>query len=154
MLIATNAQAKARDEARRQLAAQQSINETLGVRTKDLESIATKLATDLETANKTLSQYEVDARQAPELRERIADLEKIQAKLQHDLEEKTEIAEAADGQKGAEVVRRLNLYRSATYILGALSAALAATVGYFTLRIFGEPNSNPATIEQEPHQIT
>ena len=68
--------AKARDEARRQLGAQQSINETLGIRTRELESVAAKLATDLESTSKTLVQYEVDAKQAPELRERIADLEK------------------------------------------------------------------------------
>jgi len=63
------------------------------------------------------------------------------------------IAEAAEGQKGAEILRRLNLFRSATYVLGALSAALAAVVGYFSLRIFGEADSNPAIVEQEPHQI-
>ena len=146
--------AKARDEARRQLAAQQSINETLGIRTKELESMAAKLAADLETANKTLAQYETDAKQAPELRDRIADLEKTQGKLQRELDEKTEIAETADGQKGAEVLRRLNLFRYATYILGALSAALAAAVGYFSLRIFGEAESNPAIVAQAPHQIT
>jgi hypothetical protein len=146
--------AKARDEARRQLGAQQSINETLGVRTRDLESVAAKLATELETTSKTLTQYEADAKQAPELRDRIADLEKTQVKLQRELDEKTEIAETADGQKGAEVLRRLNLFRSATYILGALSAVLAATVGYFTLRIFGEEDANPAIVEPEPHQIT
>ncbi len=146
--------AKARDEARRQLAAQQSINETLGVRTKELESTAVKLSTDLETANKTLALYEVDAKQAPELRERLADMEKKQVKLERDLDEKTEIAEALDVQKGADIVRRLNLFRTATYVLGALSAALAAAVGYLTLRIFGDTNPNPATVEEQPHQIT
>src|SRR5208337_3690260 len=71
--------AKARDDARRQLAAQQSINETLGIRTKELESFAAKLTTDLESTSKTLSQYETDAKQAPELRLKITDLEKAQA---------------------------------------------------------------------------
>jgi proteasome lid subunit RPN8/RPN11 len=145
--------AKARDEARRQLLAQQSINETLGIRTRELDSVAGKLTADLEVANKTLGQYETDAKQAPELRDRIADLQKTQEKLQRELDEKTAIAEAADGQKGAEVVRKLNLFRTATYFLGALSAALSAAVGYLSLRIFGEPDSDPAIAEQEPHKI-
>src|SRR5208283_609826 len=124
-----------------------------GVRTRELESMAAKLATDLETTSKTLAQYEADAKQAPELRDRIAELEKTQVKLQRELDEKTEIAEAADGQKGAEVLRRLNLFRYATYILVALSAALAAAAGYFSLRIFGEEDADPAIVEQAPHQI-
>jgi proteasome lid subunit RPN8/RPN11 len=134
--------AKARDDARRQLAVQQSINETLGVRTKDLEA-----------DNKRLSQYEIDAKQAPGLRQRITDLEKTQEKLQRELKEKTEIAEAAGGQNGAELVHKLNLFRYVSYFLGTLSAALAATVGYFTMRIFGEADSDSAIAEQEPHQI-
>ncbi len=138
---------KARDDARLQLKAQQSINETLGVRTKELEATATKLATDLDDAKKTASQYETDAREATELRDKVADLEKMRVKLKRELEEKTEIAEAGDSQKGADIVRRLNLFRTATYILGALSAALAAAVGYFTLRIFGEPTPAPQPLK-------
>ena len=146
--------AKARDEARRQLAAQQSINETLGIRTKELESMAAKLAADLETANKTLASMKPTPSRRPSSATGSPTWRKTQVKLQRELDEKTEIAEAADGQKGAEVLRRLNLFRYATYILGALSAALAAAVGYFSLRIFGEAESNPAIVEQQPHQIT
>ena len=75
------------------------------MRTKELEATATKLATDLDDAKKTASQYETDAREATELRDKVADLEKMRVKLQRELEEKTEIAEAGDSQKGADIVR-------------------------------------------------
>ncbi len=113
--------AKARDDARRQARGPADHQRDSRRADKETRAVAAKLETDLESANKTLSQYETDAKQAPELRERITELEKKQEELQRELEEKTEIVEAADGKKGDEVVRRLNLFRYATYILGALS---------------------------------
>ena len=64
---------------------QQSINETLGARTKDLETQIAKLAADLDDANKLVKQYEPDAKTAPELREQVAKLEQVSTKLQQEL---------------------------------------------------------------------
>ena len=86
----TRSAAKARDEAPdAKLTVQQAINETLGARTKELETQAAKLAADLETASKLVEKYEADAKEAPELRERVAKLEQASTKLQHELDEKT-----------------------------------------------------------------
>jgi len=134
--------AKARDEARRKLTAQQSINEALGLRTKELEEQAGKLATDLEAAKTTLSQFETEAKLAPKLRERIGELETVQVKLQHEVDEKNRIVEAADGQKRAEVLRKLNLFQYATSILGIVSAGLAAALGYYLTRPLLEAGSD------------
>jgi proteasome lid subunit RPN8/RPN11 len=148
--------AKARDDARRQLAAQQSINEALGLRTKELEEQAGKLAANLETARATLSQYETDARLAPKLRERISELETAQVKLQREVDEKNRIVEAAEGQKGAEVLRRLNLFQYTTYILGVVSALLAAALGYYLTRPLLETGSDQPQPEPQsrPHHIS
>lgn len=136
--------AKARDDARRQLAAQRSINEVLGLRTKELEEQVGKQATDLEAARTTLSQYETDAKLAPKLRERISELEAAQIKLQREVDEKNRIVEAADGQKGAELLRRLSLFQYTTYILGIVSAVLAAALGYYLTRPLMEAGSDQA----------
>ncbi len=145
--------AKARDEARKQLSALQSINETLGLRTKELVSKNDKLTDELATVRTQAERNEADARKTNELRLQVDDLQKSQVQLKQELAEKTEIAETAEGQKGAEFLRRLNLFRYATYVLGALSAALAAALGYLSLRVFGEPEPNAPISEPEPHQI-
>jgi proteasome lid subunit RPN8/RPN11 len=138
--------ARARDEARRQLAAQQSINESLGPRTKELEAIAAKLAADLEQARKAAEQNEASAKQAPELREKLA-------LAQRELEEKTEIANSVEGKNAAAVLHTLTMFRYATYFLAALSAALAGAVGYLYLRPLDEPDSDRQVIVQ-PHRIS
>jgi proteasome lid subunit RPN8/RPN11 len=144
--------ARARDEARRQLAAQQSINETLGSRTKDLETQVQKLSADLEVGRKRAEQLEVDARKAPELRDRVAELEKSRTELQRDLDEKSAIADSAQGEKAAELLRRLNLYRYAAYFCGVLSLLLGLALGYLYYRPTPEPDSGAS--EPVPHRIT
>ena len=90
----------------------------------------------------------------PELREHIAELEKTQVKLQHDLDEKTEIAEAADGQKGsrgfaqAQPVPLLHVYsRSLEPLWRRLSAI-------FRCESSAKRKRTPPLAKQEPHQIT
>jgi hypothetical protein len=145
---------KARDEARRQLIAQQSINETLAVRTKDLESAVAKLTTELESTQKTVEKYEADAKKAPELRERVAELEQSSTKLQHDLDEKNVIAETVEGQKIAELLRKLNFFRYATYFCGALAALLALAAGYLYYRPIQTPDADQEPAQAQPHRIT
>ena len=145
--------AKARDEARKQLTVQQSINETLGARTKDLETQAAKLTADLDDANKLVEKYEADAKAAPELREQVAKLEQASTKLQHELDEKTAIADTVEGKKDAEMLRRLNLFRYAAYFCGVLSVLLALAVGYLYTRPLQAPDSEHPVAEPEPHRI-
>ncbi len=137
--------AKARDEARHQLLAQQAINETLGARTKDLEQHATKLASELETARSAAEENAAKARLVPDLQEKLASAEK-------DLAEKTLIANTVEGKNAAAVLQTLNLFRYATYFLAILSAALAGTVGYFFLRPLDEPDSDRPVVQ--PHRIS
>jgi hypothetical protein len=143
----------ARDEARRQLSVQQSINETLGVRTKDLEAQAAKLAADLEVATKLVEKYKADAEKAPELGEKLAKLEQDSATLKQELDEKTAIADTVEGKKNAEILQRLNLFRYAAYFCGVLSVLLAMAVGYLYTRPLQAPDSEHPVAEPEPHRI-
>jgi proteasome lid subunit RPN8/RPN11 len=145
--------ARARDQSRAELAAQQSINVTLGTRTKELEIQAEKLAADLNIAKKAVEKYEVDAKQAPELREKLVS-------LQQELSEKTPIVESIEGKNAADILGRLNIYRYATLFFGALSAALALAAGYLYLRPLEEPDPEhpvvpiPTQPQAQPHRIT
>jgi proteasome lid subunit RPN8/RPN11 len=138
--------AKARDELQKQLNVQQTINATLGARTKELETQAKKLADDLEGASKLVTKYEGDAKAAPELRDQVA-------KLQQELDEKTAIAETADGKKAAETLRKLNLFYYIAFFCGVLSLILAMTVGYLYTRPLQAPDTELPTAEPETHRI-
>jgi proteasome lid subunit RPN8/RPN11 len=143
----------ARDEARRQLSVQQSINETLGTRTKELEAQAAKLAADLDVATKLGEKYEKDAKRAPELSEKLAKLEQDSANLKQELDEKTAIADTVEGKKYAEILQRLNLFRYAAYFCGVLSVLLAMAVGYLYTRPLQAHHSEHPAAEPEPHRI-
>jgi proteasome lid subunit RPN8/RPN11 len=138
--------ARARDEARRQLHAQQAINETLGPRAKDLETQNFKLAADLESARKSAEENETKAKLAGELQEKLTT-------AQRELEVKSEIANSAEGKNAAAVLQTLTMFRYATYILAVLSAALAGLVGYLFLRPIDDPNTDRPVVVQ-PHRIT
>jgi proteasome lid subunit RPN8/RPN11 len=138
---------KARDEARKQLLAQQAINETLGARTKELETVGEKLATDLAAANKTIEKYEADAKEAPELREKVAS-------LRSELDKKTLLLQAADERTAGEVLQRLSLYRLTTILFAILSAILGVAAGYLYLKPVEELEQEQPAAEPEPHRIT
>ena len=142
-----------RDEARKQLTTQQSINETLGARTKDLEAQAAKLAADLDEATKLVEKYETDAKAAPELREQVAKLEEASTKLQHELDEKTEIADTVEGKKYAEILQSRNLFRYAHLHLRSLVLLLALAVGYLFTRPLQAPDSEQPVAAPEPHRM-
>jgi proteasome lid subunit RPN8/RPN11 len=146
--------AKARDEARRQVTAQQSINETLGNRNKELETTTQKLTADLEVAKKGLEKLAADAKDAPDLRQRVAELTEAKASLQRELDEKTAVIDTVEGKQVEQVLSKLGIFRTATYILGAMSTLLAAAVGYLVLRASGEPEAEQHVAEPAPHTIT
>jgi proteasome lid subunit RPN8/RPN11 len=145
---------KARDEYKRQLLAEQTNNQTLGNRTRDLEAQAKTLTTTLETARENLKKAETDAKDVPELRDRVNVLNEKLEKRQRDLDEKTAIAETLEGKKVDEVLRRLGFFQMATYILGATSVVLAAAAGFLYMRMLGEPEGEVQAAEPPPHQIT
>jgi hypothetical protein len=145
--------ARARDEARRQVTVQQSINETLGARTKDLESQTAKLTVELDDAIKRVEKYKADAEQAPNLREQVAKLEQASTQLQRELDEKTAIAETADGKRAAEVLKRLNFFQYVAFFCAVLSLLLALAVGYLYIRPIPAPDAEQPATEPEPHRI-
>src|SRR5262249_6589687 len=125
-----------------------------GARTKQLELETARLATDLEVARKTQEKYESDAKQASTLREKVSLLEESELKLKRDLEQKKAVVDTVEGQKVDEVLRSLSLFRSATYILGITSAALAAAVGYLYMRSLDERDPGLPVVQTETHRIT
>lgn len=136
---------RARDEARKQLAAQQSINEVLVTRAGMLEGQVKKLSSELEEDRKLVERYEADAKDAPDLRQSVN-------KLTSELEEKSKIAESVEGQKFADLLQRLNFYRYVAYFCGALSLLLVLAVVYLCYRPISGPE--PGTPEPLPHRIT
>lgn len=139
--------ARARDAARQQLLAQQAINETLGARTRELETQSARLASELDTARKAVEKYEPDAKQASELREKVVE-------LQHDLVEKTAIAETTEGQNAGAALRSLSFYRFMTMFLVALCSLLALAAGYLYLRPADRTDLEPGDSELRPHGQT
>ena len=109
--------------------------------------------TNLEAAAKLVKQYEKDANEAPKLREQVARLEHESTKLQKELDEKTAIAEMADGKKNAETIKNLNMFRYLTLFCGVLSLLLAMGVGYLYTRPLQAPDSEHPVAEPEPHRI-
>ena len=55
--------------------------------------------------------------------------------------EKAPIADSADGQKAAELLQKLNVFRYAAYFCGVLSLLLGLALGYLYYRPAAEPDS-------------
>ncbi len=126
--------ARSRDEARRQVAAQHSAAEDLGLRVKELRTTAAALATDLEAAKKALSTYEADAKEAPRLRERTAELERVGAEQLAEIEDQRAILETIDGVKAEAAHRALNAYKAAAYAGGLVSLILGVATVFLYVR--------------------
>ncbi|MDR3620046.1 MAG: Mov34/MPN/PAD-1 family protein [Paludisphaera borealis] len=137
--------AKARDESHNRLLAELAINETLGLRAKEL-------AADLDAARASLKESEADAKEAPALRKRLGELEKANTLQERELEEKRPIVEATDGEKAKELVDALKLYRTTTWAGALASLLLGLTAVYFYFKSLPEPQS---TIQPSPttHRI-
>lgn len=126
--------ARSRDEARKQAVAQQSAAEDLGLRVKELRATASTLAADLEAARGALSTYEADAKAAPRLRERVAELERSGAEQLAEIEDQRAILETADGTKAAATLRTLNAYKAAAYAGGLVSLILGVATVFLYVR--------------------
>jgi proteasome lid subunit RPN8/RPN11 len=139
--------AKARDETRQRLLAELAINETLGLRAKDL-------AADLAEAQTRLKEFEADAKEAPALRKRLAALEESQARQERELEESRVIVEATDGEKAKELVDSLRLFRATTWAGALASVLLALTAVYFYFKSLPDPESSSPAPTPRPNPTT
>ncbi len=137
--------ARARDESHNRLLAELAVNETLGLRAKTL-------ATELDEARAKLKEAEVDAKDAPDLRKRLAALEEANTLQERELEEARPIVEAAEGVKARELVDSLKLYRTACWAGALASVLLALTAVYFYFRSLPEPE--PTKTEPRPNTTT
>ncbi|MGC8643310.1 MAG: Mov34/MPN/PAD-1 family protein, partial [Isosphaeraceae bacterium] len=126
--------AKARDLARLQLRAQQTINETLANHNKEIQLAQQKLEKELEKTHKRQEKLEADAKDAPDLRKKIEELTEEKGRLLQDLDLKSAVADTVEGKKVEDVLARLWMFRAATYILAALCLILAAALGYLVMR--------------------
>jgi proteasome lid subunit RPN8/RPN11 len=114
-----NKAAKERDDAVRLLEVQRSISEDLGTRAK-------ALADKLQSTQKELAQTKDDAREAPELRKRVANLEEINDRKQHQLDELEPFLKSKEGEAAVNLLHDLNRTRYVAYAGWGISALLAA----------------------------
>jgi len=126
--------ARSRDEARAQAAAQRSASEDLGLRVKELRATSAALAADLDAAKKRLSTYEADAKEAPKLRERVAELERSGAEQLAEIEDQRAILATAEGAKAEAAHRTLNAYKAAAYAGGLVSLLLGVATVFLYVR--------------------
>jgi len=147
--------AKAREDAIRQLTIQRTINETLGSRTKELESKLVSLAEDLEDAKKRRDKSEKDAKDAPSLRERLVTLQESHDRQKLQLDELSPWLDSEDGKKAVEIQSDLVRTRYLAYAGWGCSAllSLALAAAYFFYKPLTESESTPEDIDRPPHQI-
>ncbi|MFI5458298.1 MAG: Mov34/MPN/PAD-1 family protein [Isosphaerales bacterium] len=142
-----------RDDALRRLGIQHTMNEDLGARYKDLETRAGALATDLETAQKSLAQSEKDAQDVPKLRERIASLVETNEQQQKKLDDLQPWLESTDGQKAVQIQHDLVNTRYVAIAGGFFTVLLALAL--VALFFYQKPSAEaaPIVVERPPHQI-
>lgn len=117
--------AQSRDAARRQVADQRSAVEVLGARVKELAEKAGGLEAELASTLKSRERYESEAKEAPKLRERVAELESTIAENDRELIDQRAILKSAEGEQAARTYNDLKFYTLTTYA-GALASALLA----------------------------
>jgi hypothetical protein len=111
---------KERDEAVRKYEVQRLLTEDVGASAKGL-------ADKLQSTQKDLDEAKVDAKEAPELRKRVANLEEINDRKQRQLDGAAPVLEYKDGQTAVvDLLRDLSRTRYVAYAGWGLSALLAA----------------------------
>ncbi|HMB05194.1 MAG TPA: Mov34/MPN/PAD-1 family protein [Isosphaeraceae bacterium] len=145
---------RALDESRRHLDEQKTINETLAARAKELHLGNTQLKTDLAVATKKVEQYERDAKEVPELRARLGQMEDVAGRRAKRVAELDALLETIEGRKAAALLRK---YDRAWYAAVAgwglsLLLSLGLLVALINLKVGDEPG--PAPEGPPPHRIT
>lgn len=136
--------AKERDDAKRRLAAGQSINETLAMRNKELETRAESLAADLESAHADLKKLEAEAEKTTALQKKLDELERTAAEQKRELDAQRPIVDSVEGKRTEALLSSLNLHRLAAYAGGFVSILLALTAVslYYRAIPAREPSAN------------
>jgi proteasome lid subunit RPN8/RPN11 len=137
--------AQDRDELKRTLEVQRSMNEVLGTDIRDLKARAVEQTAKLEDTQKSLERYKKDALETPKLRENLAALKESDDEKQRQLDELTPLRQTTDGKKALELQRELVRTRYAAYIGWGCSALFAAALvaAFFYYKPFTEVASEP-----------
>jgi hypothetical protein len=147
-----------RDDALNKYSNQLISTELLAAKTKGLTEELAKIKTERESLTKQLDQYAKDAKDAPELRTRVADLA-----AGHERQTKTitHLEELLDTAAGREAISLSDKYQKAWYaalagwiLSGLLAVALVA--GYAMIRLPAEDGDvapTPEGNEPPPHRI-
>jgi len=135
--------ARERDDAQRRLAAERSINETLAMRSKELQTRADALAADLETALVDLQKLEAEAEKTTALQKRLAELEQTAAEQKRELDAQRPIVESVEGERVEALLSSLNLHRLAAYAGGLVSVLLALAAAFLYYRAIPTPENAP-----------
>jgi hypothetical protein len=135
--------AQSRDEARKQADDQRSAVEVLGARVKELTEKTGDLETKLTATLKSRERYESEAKEAPKLRERVAELETTIDANDRELADQRAILKSAEGEQAARTYNDLKFYTLTTYG-GALTSALLAVAAVL---LYVRPHV-PAAVDQ------
>jgi proteasome lid subunit RPN8/RPN11 len=143
--------ARQRDDSRRQLANQASINDLLAAKSRQLSEEVATLKTKLDDAAK----FEKEAKEATELRARFATLEETSERQSKKIADYEELLDTTEGRK---IVALAGKYQNAWYAAVAgwtLSAILALGLigGYAYLRLPEDDQEGPSSPEPPPHRI-
>jgi proteasome lid subunit RPN8/RPN11 len=144
---------KARDEAVRQVDVERTINNALGSRTRELETRASILAGDLETARTKLATSEKEAREVPRMRERIADLLDAQKSQQEKLDVIAPWLESPEGKRALALEQNLVRTRYIAYLGWGCSVLLGAALAasYFLSKPI--PGTSVDDVDRPTHVI-
>jgi proteasome lid subunit RPN8/RPN11 len=126
-----------RDDAVRQLGIQRTISETLGARTKDLESRASSLAADLETTKKERDLLEKDHADVAVLAKRVDNLLDTNREQRVKLDKLEPLFDSLDGKKVIETREQLTRWRYATYAGWGCAGLLS--LGFFAAYVYFKP---------------
>lgn len=148
------------DEARQKLDRQETINDTMAARARALEAANSKLANDLELTGAHAAKYEADAKETPELRKRVDDLEEENGEQKGKLQAQEKLVATIEGRKVADVLRRYDrAWFAAVAGWGAALLLTLALLAALAMRAPLGPRDEPHGLPPEsggmpPHQIS
>ncbi len=145
--------ARARDEAARQLTLQRTITETLGGRTKELETREVNLLAELEKTRKERDLYEKDHEELPQISKQLATLKDANQRQQEKLQKLEPLLDTTDGQKALEAAQQLTRWQYAAY--AGWASALLLGLGFVASYLYNKPlgDIGPQTVDRPAHRI-
>ena len=145
-----------RDEARRMIRNQETLNDAIAARARELEETNNRLLTDLDAATKLAKANEKEAKDAPLLHARVEKLVESSRDQARKLAEQEALLDATDTEKGALLLRK---YERAWYAaVAGWGVGLLLALGLVATILFhqsdDEPGSESRADEPPPHAIT